>query len=212
MIPRSGQEGALFSLLLLCQRHNSETVLQMDHLRCKTPHRVRNEFFMHLVGYNLIRRVLALAAFESGTCPWQVSFKGALQTLNAFLPMLCSNVSLDAWCEALLTAIATHAVGNRPDRYEPRLLKRRLKKYKHSANHEQTTKPVPPESVRKVQVPFEASPVSVLRLRARGTTMTVSLCKTYCHVREIDSGQRSGRRHVVCTFHTATSVSLMADR
>jgi hypothetical protein len=32
-----------------------KTVLQMDHLRCKTPHRVRNEFFMHLVGYNLIR-------------------------------------------------------------------------------------------------------------------------------------------------------------
>jgi hypothetical protein len=26
-------------------------VLQMDHLRCLTPHRVRNEFFMHLVGY-----------------------------------------------------------------------------------------------------------------------------------------------------------------
>jgi IS4 transposase len=24
-------------------------VLQMDHLRCKTPHRVRNEFYMHLV-------------------------------------------------------------------------------------------------------------------------------------------------------------------
>ena len=26
-----------------------KTVLQMDHLRCKTPHRVRNEFFIHLV-------------------------------------------------------------------------------------------------------------------------------------------------------------------
>jgi putative transposase len=108
-----------------------KTVMQMDHLRCKTPHRVRNEFFMHLVGYNLIRRVMALAAMESGTSPWQVSFKGALQTLNAFLPTLCSTASLDTWCEALVAAIATHAVGNRPDRYEPRLLKRRLKKYKH---------------------------------------------------------------------------------
>jgi len=108
-----------------------KTVLQMDHLRCKTPHRARNEFFMHLVGYNLIRRVLALAALKSGSCPWLVSFKGALQTLNAFLPMLCSNASRDDWCEALLIAIGTHPVGNRPDRYEPRLLKRRLKKYKH---------------------------------------------------------------------------------
>src|SRR5277367_4524816 len=35
-----------------------KTVLQMDHLRCKTPHRVRNEFHMHLLAYNLIRRVM----------------------------------------------------------------------------------------------------------------------------------------------------------
>ena len=108
-----------------------KTVLQMDHLRCKTPHRVRNEFFMHLVGYHLIRRIMTLAALESGARPCEVSFQGALQTLTAFLPMLCSNASLNRWCNALLTAIATHAVDDRPDRYEPRLLKRRLKKYKH---------------------------------------------------------------------------------
>jgi hypothetical protein len=108
-----------------------KTVLQMDHLRCKTPHRVRNEFFMHLVGYNLIRRAMALAALQSGAAPWEVSFKATLQTLNHFLPMLCSRASLDAWCEALLAAIAAHAVNNRPDRYEPRLTKRRPKKYKH---------------------------------------------------------------------------------
>jgi len=87
-----------------------KTVLHMDHLRCQTPHRVRNEFSMHLVGYNLIRRVMALAALRSGAAPWEVSFKGALQTLNHFLPVLCSRASLDAWCEALLAAIATHAV------------------------------------------------------------------------------------------------------
>jgi putative transposase len=107
-----------------------KTVLQMEHLRCKTPHRVRNEFLMHLVGYNLIRRAMALAAFESGRCPWQVSFKGTLQTLNAFLPVLRSSASLDAWCRALVAAIATHAVGDRPDRYEPRRVKRRPKPYK----------------------------------------------------------------------------------
>ena len=106
-------------------------VLEMDHLRCKTPHRVRNEFFMHLVGYNLIRQAMALAALDSGTCPWQVSFKGALQTLNTLLPILCSQVSLDAWCDALIAGIAAHVVGDRPDRVEPRLVKRQPKKYKH---------------------------------------------------------------------------------
>jgi putative transposase len=105
-------------------------VLQMDHLRCKTPHRVRNEFYMHLVAYNLIRQVLAAAAFRAGVEPWTVSFKGALQTLANLLPLLSTNVSTAAWCEALLTAIATHVVGNRPNRFEPRVKKRRSKSYK----------------------------------------------------------------------------------
>jgi hypothetical protein len=106
-------------------------VLQMSHLRCKTPHRVRNEFYMHLIGYNLIRRVMAMAAFESDVEPWTVSFKGALQTLNHLLPVLSSRVSTDEWCTALLTSVATHVVGHRPNRYEPRLCKRRPKQYKH---------------------------------------------------------------------------------
>jgi putative transposase len=106
-------------------------VLQMDHLRCKTPERVRNEFFTHLLGYNLIRGVMASAACRSGKLPWQISFKGTLQTLDQFLPILLSTVSNEAWCEALLTAVATHVVGDRPDRFEPRLVKRRPKPYKH---------------------------------------------------------------------------------
>ena len=106
-------------------------VMQMDHLRCKTPHRVRNEFYMHLLAYNLIRKVMAVAASKAGVEPWTVSFKGALQTLARLLPLLHTNIPIEDWCEALLVAIATHVVGDRPDRYEPRLRKRRPKPYKH---------------------------------------------------------------------------------
>lgn len=106
-------------------------VLQMDHLRCKTPERVRNEIWTHLLGYNLIRGVMAMAGHGADTPPWCISFKGTLQILNAFLPMLHGGVDLDSWCQSLLKAIASHAVGNRPDRYEPRLRKRRPKPYKH---------------------------------------------------------------------------------
>jgi hypothetical protein len=105
-------------------------VLQMDHLRCLTPHRVRNEFFMHLVGYNLIRRMMAVAAARADVEPWTVSFKGTLQTMNTLLPLLDTRVSTDDWCQTLLDAIATHVVGNRPDRFEPRVKKRRPKQYK----------------------------------------------------------------------------------
>lgn len=106
-----------------------KVVLQMDHLRCKTPHRVRNEFYMHLLAYNLIRRTMALAAANAKIRPWQISFKGTLQTLNNFLPWLSSCMPLDAGCQALLDSIASHLVGNRPDRYEPRRIKRRPKSH-----------------------------------------------------------------------------------
>jgi hypothetical protein len=104
-------------------------VLQMDHLRCKTPHRVRNEFYMHLTAYNLIRRMMALAAARTRAEPWTISFKGALQTLNNLLPLLCANVATNRWCDTLLGAVAAHEVGNRPDRIEPRVKKRRPKNY-----------------------------------------------------------------------------------
>jgi hypothetical protein len=106
-----------------------KTVLQMDRLRCRAPQRVRNEFFMHLVGYNLIRGVMAAAACQSGRSPWTISFKGALQTLNEFLPLLLANPATDNWSATLLTAVASHAVGNRPGRFEPRRVKRRPKPY-----------------------------------------------------------------------------------
>lgn len=105
-------------------------VLQMDHLRCKTPHRVRNEFYMHLVAYNLIRQTMAAAAARAGVEPWTVSFKGTLQTLNNLLPLLATKLATDAWCDALLNAITAHVVGNRPDRFEPRVKKRRPKQYR----------------------------------------------------------------------------------
>lgn len=108
-----------------------KTVMQMDHLRCKTPQRVRNEFFMHLTAYNLIRRTIAIAAFVANVSPWTISFKGALQTVNRMLPLLTVTLSTsDAWCDALLRAIATHVVDDRPDRYEPRVRKRRPKNYR----------------------------------------------------------------------------------
>lgn len=107
-----------------------KAVLQMDHLRCKTPHRVRNEFHVHLVAYNLLRRVMALAAAETRVPPWRISFKGTLQALNNFLPLLGSCMPLEAGCRALLDLVASHVVGDRPDRFEPRRIKRRPKPHK----------------------------------------------------------------------------------
>jgi hypothetical protein len=55
-----------------------------------------------------------------------------VQLLNAFLPYLkaARNAQERAllW-QALLLAVARHRVGNRPDRVEPRVLKRRSKNF-----------------------------------------------------------------------------------
>jgi hypothetical protein len=103
--------------------------MQMDVLRCKKPEMVRKEIWMHLLAYNLIRTVMADAALRHNCEPRAISFKGTLQTLSAYRPLLetASSDALPNLYEELLAAVASHRVGNRPDRYEPRAIKRRPK-------------------------------------------------------------------------------------
>src|SRR3954452_20388050 len=100
-------------------------VLQMDVLRCKTPELVRKELWTHILAYNLIRTVMPQAAVRHGVEPRSISFKGALQTLEAFQPVIAlrggrKSAVLKNLCERMLDAVASHRAGDRPDRYEPR--------------------------------------------------------------------------------------------
>jgi len=105
-------------------------VMQMDVLRCKSPAMVRKEIWMHLLAYNLIRTLMAQAAATVGVCPRDLSFKGTLQTLVAFAAAgwSCPERSNDLYA-AVLRAVATHRVNDRPDRVEPRAVKRRPKEH-----------------------------------------------------------------------------------
>jgi len=86
---------------------------------------------MHLLAYNLIRVTMADAAERAGMEPREVSFKGALQTLTAYRSLVerADPRDLPSLYESLLSAIASHRVGNRPYRYEPRAIKRRPKEH-----------------------------------------------------------------------------------
>jgi Transposase DDE domain len=111
-----------------------KSALQMRELRCKTPELVRKEVWTHILAYNLIRTVMAQAAARHEIVPRSISFKGAMQTLDAFQPLLEIQAARDAarrLClyHDLLDAIATHRVADRPDRYEPRVKKRRRNHY-----------------------------------------------------------------------------------
>jgi hypothetical protein len=106
-----------------------KTHLRLDILRCKQPAMVRKEIWVHFLAYNLTRRVMAAAAQEQGLRPRHLSFMGTVQTLNEFRWLLLTAVAeaRGGQVRALWVAIARHGVGDRPQRCEPRAVKRRPK-------------------------------------------------------------------------------------
>jgi hypothetical protein len=108
--------------------------LQMDILRGHRPEMVRKEIWAHLLVYNLVRLIMVQAAIAAEVRADAVSFTGALQTVNAFWPEIRAAqtaAAAQARWEVLRWAVGAHRVGNRPDRYEPRAVKRRPKKFPH---------------------------------------------------------------------------------
>jgi hypothetical protein len=110
-----------------------KATLQMDMLRSKRPEQVRKEIWTHILAYNLIRTIMAQAAVRYDLEPRSISFKGTIQTLEAFRPFLAV-AERDArlrqhLCRELLKAIADHRVATQPNRFEPRQKKRRKLRY-----------------------------------------------------------------------------------
>lgn len=101
----------------------------LDILRCKSPEMVRKELWVGLLAYNLIRHTMAQAALQHGISPRQLSFTAALQKLAAawcVLP-LADPCLVEALGDAHLKHMAANRVGDRPNRIEPRAVKRRPK-------------------------------------------------------------------------------------
>jgi Transposase DDE domain len=103
--------------------------MHMDILRGKTPEMVRKEIWVHLLAYNLIRKVMAQSAIIHNKNLRNLSFKLALQMIEAFRDagIFCEEDN-DVYGR-LLKAIAYKKVGNRPGRQEPRRIKRRPKAF-----------------------------------------------------------------------------------
>jgi hypothetical protein len=105
--------------------------MQMEPLRCKTPEMIRKEIWAHLLAYNMIRTIMAQAAHQYELRPRQLSFKGAMQTINAFRGYHGTDLpDSPDWHAALLEAVAYHRVADRPNRVEPRAVKRRPKPHR----------------------------------------------------------------------------------
>jgi hypothetical protein len=105
-----------------------KTDMRMDMLRTKSPEMVRKEVAAHLLAYNLIRGIMAEAARAEGIKPRRLSFKGSLHTVREFeAEHLYDPERIERDLPRLVGLIGKKRVDDRPDRYEPRAVKRRPK-------------------------------------------------------------------------------------
>ena len=103
--------------------------MDMDFLRTKSPDMVRKELAMYFLAYNLLRSLMTEAALRYGQDPLRLSFKGTLQHLNTFLPLLATSGpnKRRQHYQMVLLLIAREQLPDRPGRVEPRRVKRRPK-------------------------------------------------------------------------------------
>lgn len=109
-----------------------KSTLNMDMLNCKTPSMVQKEIAVHFLAYNLIKMHMMQAACLYFKNHIRLSFKGTLQYINQFTPILISakHKNLRKILSDMYFCIAKEVVPYRPDRIEPREAKRRRKPHK----------------------------------------------------------------------------------
>jgi hypothetical protein len=117
--------------LELCFRDIKST-LGMEQLRCKSPDMAEKELLAYLIAHNLIRCVIAEAVARFQADLERMSFKGAVDALRQYSAAMAQarnqKMRLQLW-EDLLLNLARDLVPLRPNRKEPRAVKRRPKAY-----------------------------------------------------------------------------------
>ena len=108
-----------------------KTTLGMELLSTKTPAMVKKEVLIYMLAYNLIRSLIWTAKQIDHIDIQRISFKGTVQHLASLSPYLAIADQFDysRLYEQLIHWVADEKVPDRPDRIEPRVLKRRPKPY-----------------------------------------------------------------------------------
>jgi len=111
---------------------NIKTSLRLDDLRGKTPETIRREIWVHGLAYNLLRKVMAQAALTHEKLPRELSFVAALAAVTGAwaLASVADAATLSRHAKTQLDGITWFRVGHRPNRVEPRAIKRRPKPHK----------------------------------------------------------------------------------
>ena len=109
-----------------------KATMGMDVLRTKSPEMVLREIWTCVLAYNLIRRTMLAAAQHAERSPREISFTVAMQKIAAgwIAVLLVEDSRLGALIEEHLNDLPRHRIGHRPNRVEPRAVKRRPKPHK----------------------------------------------------------------------------------
>ena len=109
-----------------------KTVMGMEILRCKSAQMVQKEVGAFFLAYNLIRAAMAQAAACAKLLPRQISFSAAKRMINGFVDLLRGRAArgLTRMFAHLRGAIALLLLPHRPNRVEPRAVKRRPKPHR----------------------------------------------------------------------------------
>ena len=103
-----------------------KTVLGMDHIEAKSPKMVKIKIWTYMIVYNLIRIKMAESGRIAKAPVNKLSFRAA-QQMFTIVRALASHTEISP--SVLSNFILANQVGDRPDRYEPRAVKRRKKNY-----------------------------------------------------------------------------------
>jgi hypothetical protein len=123
-----------------------KTSLGLDVLRAKSAALVQKEIFMQVIAYNIVRGVMLQSAHQHQEALYRLSFKGTVATLRqwTFLFGRAPDAkTLSSRFEDILLALASDLVPHRPNRIEPRAVKRRPKVYQRltAPRHEMVVSP-----------------------------------------------------------------------
>lgn len=117
--------------LELCFR-DLKTTMGMAELRCKSPEMAEKELLAYLVAHNLVRALIAKAVARYQVDLERVSFKGAVDALRQFSNAISRapnrKLRRQLW-DDLLRRLTRDLVPLRPNRTEPRAVKRRPKPF-----------------------------------------------------------------------------------
>ena len=106
-----------------------KTTMQMEHIQSKTPEMVRKEFYVHLLAYNLIRATLWEAGIKHNAHPLRLSYKGAIQRVLNFVPILAIMKDRETIYGVMLTIISQDKLLERPFRVEPRMVRSKKRQF-----------------------------------------------------------------------------------